>query len=267
MEYLKKTDYRLLAFDDENKNGEFDFGKEAAIDTIISFENKFTKFSYFDLNLVITDTTSPFLEKAKSIDNTHVQIKFSEPMSEQILQLENYSITDTLNNTLKIFALMEAEGNKQSVILHTGIQNDNLYIIIADSTIADLAGNILGNNNKQTFIAKSYADTIPPKIINYQPKNNALLHEIYPVIFSIKFDEFMDKKSCEKAFSLAESIHDKKVKGKFEWQDETQMEFHLEEVLEWITQYTARLDTTAADAAGNRLNEKLEWKVLTVPQK
>lgn len=267
MNYLKQGDYRLLAFLDENDNNEFDFGQEAGLDTSIVFSAADCKKYRYDLELAVTDTTAPILAEAIALDNTHVQIEFSEPMADDSLAAMNrYAITDTIGNTLLILSIMPGELEHQQILFLTESQDDSVYIIQADSTFQDSAGHVLGSNNFLRFRGSVHPDSIAPMVERFSPEINELVHTIVPKI-TVTFNEFMDLLSTEQAFSLRQTADDTEIKGEIRWQDATTFEFIPTNALGWVVQYTARVDTTARDAAGNYLKEPVEWKFLTVPPK
>lgn len=110
-----------------------------------------------------TDVTAPELSKVVVLDNTHVEITFSEPVVLATNPTQNFIITEVENieRTLDVTeAKLSADATK--VTITTAPQQQMKYnLIVLD--VADKAGNMISiDKNATVFTGAKVTDTTPP---------------------------------------------------------------------------------------------------------
>jgi hypothetical protein len=98
----------------------------------------------------------------------------------------------------------------------------------------------------------------PPTVSAATPSAQAAISDSVTVTFS----ESMDRQSAENAFSIAPSVD-----GSFSWTGDATLVFAPAAVLEAQTTYTVTIAATAADLAGNTLEEAYSWRFTTLAAK
>ncbi|MFC1934184.1 Ig-like domain-containing protein [Chloroflexota bacterium] len=136
------------------------------------------------------------------------------------------------------------------------------YTVIIESTAKDLAG-----DNIKPYIGRfvtepapiadspGIADTTPPSVTYVTPADGSTNVPVGTYI-SVSFDEPMDKSSAESAFTLNPT-----VAGKIVWLD-NMMLFYPTGILDYYTEYTVTIDSTAKDLAGNNIKQYI-WRFVT----
>ncbi|WP_319523074.1 Ig-like domain-containing protein [uncultured Desulfosarcina sp.] len=98
----------------------------------------------------------------------------------------------------------------------------------------------------------------PPTVTTAAPSAQAAISDSITVTFS----ESMDRQSAENAFSIVPSVD-----GSFSWTGDVTLVFTPAAVLDARTTYMVTIAATAADLAGNTLQEAYSWSFTTLAAK
>ncbi|MBI4727568.1 Ig-like domain-containing protein [candidate division TA06 bacterium] len=120
------------------------------------------------------------------------------------------------------------------------------YIVTIDTSLRDLCWNQLAVNYSWSF--RTEKDTVKPTVVSVSPAAGDTGITVNTSI-TVCFSEPMDKASAQAALSLVPAV----AFSGYSWQGDTLMTAALAETLSFKKQYRINVDTTARDAAGNRL--------------
>jgi YVTN family beta-propeller protein len=120
------------------------------------------------------------------------------------------------------------------------------YYVTIDTTLRDLCWNRLATPYTWSF--RTELDTVKPRVVSVSPAAGDTNITVNAAI-TVCFSEPMDKATAQAALSLTPAVEFKGIN----WQGDTLMTAALVGALSFKKQYRITVDTTARDAAGNRL--------------
>ncbi|MBI3193531.1 MAG: Ig-like domain-containing protein [Ignavibacteriae bacterium] len=221
--YLRLGDYRLIAVRDEYKNLLYDpqtdqFGipqSEFSLTPVRNF------IQHVQLRLTIEDTSAPFLSSARTIDQQHILLRFSEQIDSSSIRTEFISIVDTLTNSrLSIIDASPSDTSLVEVIVLTTEQESTATYRVHISGCRDVGGNMMPSSGKPVDVdGSSVPDTTKAKISLLNISMNS--HDVFPEdSIHIGISEWVLKEKFEKSFSLQDSAK-LIVHGKYVWNNST----------------------------------------------
>ena len=158
--------YRLIAVRDQYKNLVYDPQTDeygiAYKTTILGRDSTHVSDVYF--RMTKEDTTPPFVSSARATDQSHVVLRFSEPVDTSSVKMENFSIADTLKGAaLNLLDVSPGEGTTADLVLTTSLQDSALTYRVVTSGLRDLHGNGLRfGADTAVFVASALPDTTRP---------------------------------------------------------------------------------------------------------
>jgi hypothetical protein len=144
--YMPVGRFRVMAVRDDYKNLVYDvqtdqFGMYTSDVTLTSEKSIFSGVQF---KLSIEDTAAPFLSSARSIDQSHILLRFSEEMNEESIRSGNISLFDTLSGTtISVEDISFGEKPVMDVQLVTSVQDFGRPYRIKITGMSDVAGNPL----------------------------------------------------------------------------------------------------------------------------
>jgi len=207
--YLPVGRYRIMAVRDEYKNLVYDVQTDqfSTYTSDITLTSEKSLFSGVQFKLSIEDTAAPFLSSARSIDQSHVLLRFSEGMNEESIRNGNISLFDTVAGTpLSVQDIAFGEKPVMEVQLVTATQDFGRTYRVKVSGLYDIAGNSLTEpRNSADFAGSSTYDTSRPGFdLLYPPKNST---EIFTTdTLRLFFSEAIRKASFSSGVLLSDSV-------------------------------------------------------------
>jgi hypothetical protein len=129
------------------------------------------------------------------------------------------------------------------------------YVICVSSSVEGAGGVSLEREFRFPFCTR--AETARPRVLSVEPPAGSTIDDRYRAVV-VRFSEAMDTVSVLRGVSISPPLP-----GAFSWSpDGTAVSFTPAEPYQWQTEYTARLDGSAADTSGNSLGEEREWRFL-----
>ncbi len=211
--------YRLLAVRDQFKNLLYEsqtdeYGVPSTY-TRVSRDSMFVTDVFFQLTK--EDTTAPFLSSARSLERSHVLLRFSEPITLPPLDGKSLFIVDTLNNSaLNIIDVSPVESALADIQLTTVPQESLATYRVVVANVRDLHDNIIHSDlNKAVFTAATNPDTLKPsmELIGFQDSTRNVQTDD-TIRFS--FSKAVQKQMFERGFELLDADKNK-MKGDFVW--------------------------------------------------
>ncbi len=204
--HLAFGNYRVLAVRDELRNlayaPETDAMSTAPSD--IKLDEVDSLRSELNFQLSVEDTTAPRLISAVSMDNSHVELEFSESVDLTTLATGDFSISDTgRTRNLRIVDFFPHFENPAHVVLITEPQHDEdtLYRVFV-AGVKDLAGHVINPlvSSKQ-FSRSSVRDTMPPGLLFATAMDSTAQFPMEQQ-FQFDFNDVLQQKSAEHAVLL-----------------------------------------------------------------
>jgi len=239
--YLAYGNYRLIAMRDEYKNLFYDVQTDqyGVCNDDINLIYQVPKFTGVQFRMTEDDTTAPFLSSARTIDDSHVLLRFSETMYPT--DIDSVIIVDTLTNTqLKMRDFSFDVSSRLDAQLVTDQQEVGRIYRVTLFGFKDFHGNAMRvPTNRADFNGSSTSDTSRPTFEIKGFGNNAKNISIDDTIRFV-FSEAIRIKSFESGFSLKDSSK-KKIEGIFKWQDSREFFFFPTFLLALGMQYNISL--------------------------
>lgn len=248
---LEKDEYLISAFQDIDKNLEFDEPTEPFSEKIV---NLTSEKNFIELHLSLIDTTRPKLKKISSNSRQHHILEFSE----NVKQIENCEIynSENLKSKLEIIETMLI-GNEMDII--TSIPDSGTYNLFAHK-FEDFKGNITQVDSLK-FTPVSNADTTLLKVKSYSPEDGTTINNLQPN-FYIEFNKMVPIENvkvnlinCENDNFLKYNI--KKIAG-------NKFEISPKKSLSNYVPYKLVIRGGCVDYEGNRLEKEVEINVLPI---
>ena len=135
----------------------------------------------------VPDRIKPGIYRTMAVDNTHVEVYFTEPMKEESVgNAVNYFIEDLNVNFVEILgAVSENDTSYWAVRLTTSSHGDRTYVL-KTKNLVDLSDNGMDENqNYSVFLGKPIQDTASPILVNAMAITNTIVE--------VEFSELMDE--------------------------------------------------------------------------
>ena len=211
--------YRLWAIRDEYKNLLYDpqVDQYGVLASDVVLNESSPTLSGLQFRLAKEDTTPPFLSSARSIDQNHVLLRFSEIMDTLTTTSVTISIVDTVSGErLKVYDLSYIEAFSTDAQLVTASQDSSRIYRVFVEGVRDLSGNSINpQTNQGIFSGSSIPDTIKPTI-----KQSSVQDSVKDVYISdsigIAFSEPILRQAFADGFIILDSAG-VRVDGKLIW--------------------------------------------------
>jgi methionine-rich copper-binding protein CopC len=265
--YLSDGRYRVFALEDRSGDRLYNRGEEAIgvppRDLVLSPAQR----SFHDLNfrLGTADTLRPTLSAATAVDQTHLELRFDEPVSpKDSLWQSSVRVTGVNEAPLRILAAAPHPLDPQQVHVLTPPQPAGSYKIFLKQ-MYDAAGNPLDSLSRQTeFAGSTKPDSTRPRLVKITPADssrNVAITSTVEMIFSEMISNALPsinnipKKAAARAWPLrVQRAGGQTVAGKGEWLNPFQFRFRPDTLWQSRAQYVAAiLADSTFDASGNAL--------------
>lgn len=219
-----------------------------------------------------TDTTPPGIASVTAVDQNHVDVEFDETVTRASAERrEHYVIVEQTptgaaalpvpNDTIHVeTASLDDDGVTVHLTTSDFMQNAPYELTVAG--VQDASGNTIEEGTSQSFTGTTNADVTAPTVVYRSPAPGETgVGRGQSVI--VQFSEPMDFSSVVDAFSW--TFGGGSVAFEVEEQQSTRFYFRPLAMLSASTTYTASLDGTAQDLAGNPLSPT-SWNFTTTSQ-
>jgi len=263
--------YRLIAVRDQYRNLLYDAQTDefGIANTDIVLDSLRPRISGMQYQLTREDTTRPFLSSARSIDRSHVLLKFSEMMETTGLRATNVSIIDTATGSqLSAYDFSFVDGSSLAAQIYTADQESSKTYRVRLNELRDVRGNVLDMPpGSGIFSGSAVPDTTRPamKIENIQEGDKSVQADDS---IHIAFSEAIRPLPFERGFHLTDTAQ-RIVAGGFKWWNSAQASFVPSQPWPLSTPYVLRIALDSLrDLSGNHLRDSL-WtrKFSTVDEK
>jgi len=199
--------YRLIAVRDQFK----DFLYQVEQDQIgltsgdIFLNDSAQTIENIAIELTREDTSKPVLLSAKSIDNNHILITFSEPIDSTSLSIENVIVFDKKQNSgTNIVGYYRARLNSTSLMIVSNELNPERDYDLTIWNVKDYFGN-KSDTNRVSFASVSEKDTTAPKLLDSRPFEKSGTIDYLASIIHFVFDDFIANNNLESAITFIDS--------------------------------------------------------------
>ena len=151
--YLPYGEYRLRAFRDKNRNAAFDYTREEGADSLVSLIFDPLKINF---QLVLADTTAPFIGSVSTPDSLTVALTFDDPLDSArgIDEAEIVLRTpDSLGRVVDIDSVCLDTTDRRKVILHLAVPlvAGQSYHVRASGVVNSAGLTVLPGRNSRNF--------------------------------------------------------------------------------------------------------------------
>jgi hypothetical protein len=182
---------------------------------------------------------------------------FSEPMNPLTLNSSTFIVKDGLSIVPGIY---KYSGNTISFTPSSNLLFDRLYTAVITTGAKDIGGNSLASNYTWTFTTSKLTDIIKPTIVSTDPSNGAVGVALNKII-KATFSETMDPATINNtSFTLKEGVNS--ISGLVSYSGKTAA-FAPTGALLPGTLYTATINTSVSDMAGNFMASTYTWSFTT----
>jgi hypothetical protein len=216
-----------------------------------------------------TDTTPPTIASAVAVDQSHVDVEFSEAVNKDSAERSDHYLLVT---TLRITAGAPAaeieinsavlDDDDRTVHLTTNSPMQNVSYDLYVVNVSDLRGNEIAQGASSTFTGSTEQDVTPPTIVDRSPAPGQTGVGVGEAV-AVQFSEPMDYPTVVSAFSWTRSGGT--VSYEVETQDANVFLFRPTSPLLNATVYTVTIGSGAQDWAGNPLAATM-WNFTTTAQ-
>ncbi len=239
--YLKQGLYRMFAAQDQNNNLLIDADYERVglpyRDVLLDSIN--IHFSGLDFRMTKNDTISPFMVGARSLNNSYIQIRLSEPvvMSERT----QFTIVDSLcGSALDLLGISQNIESDNIIDVFTEKMDTSAYYQIHTTSLEDSSGNIDTSGTVVSFKALLKEDTTKFELVAMLPEDSASAVRPESEIF-LEFSNPAEWKSVEDNFILYSEGGDT-INGNWEINSVFDAEFYPHEPLKPDSSYHVSLN-------------------------
>ena len=256
--YLSEGAYRLFAFQDRNRDGEYAVGKDPLAvpsgDLVLSDSSESVRSG--DLHLALRDTTGPSLLSARAADNVHVTLRFDEPICADTAKIGIHL------HASQIRIIERYRDSKDPAKLHLLTDegtSDAAYRVTVEG-VTDSSGNAISEERgAASFSGGSAPDTTRPKVVSLTPSSDE--RDVRPnQALEIVLDEAMRSVPLDSTFWAA-SDSTQIPAGEFLWTDPITLTFSPAGGWREGTSYALLgLGSAVSDRAGNPLEGDVAFR-------
>ncbi len=219
-------DYRLFAVLDRDVNNKYniEFDLLGVSTRDIRLDSTIMDINQFNFRMTMQDTTPPMLNAAQAPDEHHVDIRFTESMLPDCLNVvTNYAIWSE-DDSLDIFDAAIDFYNAAVVHLTTSKQDSGREYKLAVKQAFDLYYlPILPDSNVAVFQGSAVPDTSKPQYLTMQPRDSSkFLPSFTPL--SVFFSKAMDAASIDNNLVVADTLGDT-ISGAITWPEKSRFIF------------------------------------------
>jgi hypothetical protein len=193
--------------------------------------------------------------------NANVTATFSEPMNNATLNGTTFALTVT-GTGAPVAGSVSVSGNTATFTPAANLAGSTQYTATVSTGAQDLAGNVLASAATWTFTTTAPPDTTPPTVSSVTPSSGATDVPVGTTV-TATFSEAMDNSTLTTGnFSVVVTSSSAAVAGSISVSGNTAT-FTPTVALSPSTQYTATLNTSVRDVAGNALAVPFSWSFTT----
>jgi len=249
--YLSQGVYRLFAFQDRNRDGEYTLGKDPLAvpsgDVVLSDSAESVRAG--DFHLALRDTTGPSLLSARASDNAHVLLRFNEPIRADTAKIEIRLSASPVD----LIERYRDPSDPAKIHLLTDEQTPGATYRATVAGVTDSSGNAISEEGGgASFSGSSVPDTVRPKIASLAPsmdEEDVRMDRRLEIVF----DEAMWAAGFDSTFWIA-SDSTQTPPGAFRWEDPITLTFSPGEGWEEGVSYMLQgCGAALSDRAGNAL--------------
>jgi len=206
-----------------------------------------------DITLPTVTATDPASAAVGVAVDKLVSITFSEPMDPSTIVAANFTFKQ---GTTNVAGEITYSGTTAIFTPENDLEGDKVYSVSIKTGATDMAGNALAANHNFSFTTGIAPDTELPRINAFLPLSNAVDVNVDTVVV-ITFSEAMQSSTITTtSFTLMQGTT--VVAGTVTYVGVIAT-FNPTNDLVFGTSYTAAINVTALDLAGNALASKTEW--------
>lgn len=223
--YLAPTRYRLFAVRDQNNSRLYEPGVDAlGVATHDVFLN-LTSQSEEGLNfrLAVHDTTAPALDTVSAPNRNHLELRFSEPLSnEGTADPTNFEIDG--EDTLGVRLAYQDAHELRRIHLVTDPQRPDTTYTVTVHGLRDAWGLTMDSlKSSLEFRGEGKPDTVRPRVVQVTPVDSAS-GIAFGAPVEILFSEAMDTSATSSAFGIADTA-ERAVAGMITWPSVQKLRF------------------------------------------
>ncbi len=193
--------------------------------------------------------------------NSTVMITFSEPMNNATLNTTTFTLVVT-GNGAPVPGSVGVSGNTATFTPAANLAGSTQYTATVSTGAQDLAGNAIALPASWSFTTTTPPDTTPPTVSSVTPSSGATGVAVGTTV-TATFSEAMDNSTLTTGnFSVVVTSNSAVVSGSINVSGNTAT-FTPSAALTPSTQYTATLNTSVRDLAGNNLAIQFAWSFTT----
>ncbi len=203
--------YRLIAVRDQFK----DFLYQVKQDQIglpsedFLLTDSIQTIDNISIELTREDTSKPVLLSAKSVDNNHILITFSEPIDSTSLSIEKLILLEKKQDTkANILGYYRARLPSTSMMIVSSDVNPELDYDLKIWNVKDYFGNE-SDTNRVSFTSVLEKDTTAPKLLDSRPFEKSGTTDYLAPIIHFVFDDFIANDNLKSAISFVDSSNHK----------------------------------------------------------
>jgi len=264
-QFLERGIYRIYALKDENDNEIYNVGTDwigiPSQDIII---NEYSiSHSAFNFQLFKEDTVKPKIHSIKAVDNRHVQIEFSEPISIGVSSRGAIRL-NKVGQEQAVRALFTDPHIQRVLIAATEPQQPGEEYILILSDIVDYAGNPADfPEKKMMFTGSAITNTIGTSMSIVNPADTLKLISGYDPFIAV-FSQGVDSQSVMSTWILKDTLGNRVI-GDWNWKGLNKTAFRPKSWLEKGMPYRLHfLPPGPVDCFGNLLTNADSTFIFTV---
>ncbi len=238
LNYMKNGQFRILAVDDRNGNLLLDANTESFGLTSRDVYLEGNNSSVLGLNFRITsmDTVAPAVQMVRPINDSYLQLRFSEPVLKPVVTIHDSATGD-------ILPVLKTEPNtefKNILDIFTVRQDSGRTFRLDVPAVTDSAGNVSGSGYTFFFNGSLLVDTTIFRLKSFLPKDSTE-NSSPGVNVCLNFSRPVDSLSLMQAFHLWRT-DSSEVKGKWNYRSAGEVCFVPLSPLQPDSSYRAWLD-------------------------
>ncbi len=260
LQYLPQGTYRVLAVRDEFKNLLYDPGTDdyGVPSRAIALDSAQRIARDVFMQMTKEDTTHLSLMSAKSLDRTHLTLRFSKNIRLGSVKPSSFRLVDSsTHRQAAVFDFLTTTPKSSSLTLVTDtlVPGDPYGVEVA-SLVSESGDTVPAPGLAAGFDAAAGRDTTRPRMVFFAPPDTA--RDVpYDQAIELRFDDAVRRDSLEKGFRLVDSTG-AAVTGTFEWMSGAWVKYRPATPLRSAEWYRVQVPgTSVRDYAGNALRDSL----------
>jgi len=238
--YLRFGTYRVVAIHDEFQNRLYDRDVDPygvyIKDLTVTEESPVV--DDVTIRMHKPDYTRPYISRVTAAHKNKIVIRFSKRINPETLSTGSFQIVhNDTGDSLGIETYALRRSDQSEVYLFTTRQDEGEYTLTVDSTITDIFGNKIREDDLNEVFEGNPEEAEEPVIVEYvRPSNNE--RNIMPdASMSLQFSFPVKSEQAERAIWVVDT-NEVALGGDFIWEDETYVRFKPAQLLQSSMPYT-----------------------------